>query len=79
MLHESAFKGFRIVGINPNKLPLPTGNQPVLDNEFYLMLESIGAKNGAFNDASKDVQKLWRHSFSVVLEFWRKNGILFLS
>lgn len=67
MLHESAFTGFKITGINPNKLPFPRSNPPAQDNDFYLVLGPIGNYDAFGNKFDKEVYALWGYSFSLAV------------
>ena len=64
----STFKGFKISGIDTNKLPLPTGNQPPEYTTFYLSLTLIGGY------ANLEIQALWGYEFSKLVENWNKTG-----
>ena len=74
MLHELVFTGFKITGINPNKLPVPRGNPSAQDNEFYLVLGPIGNYNAFGNKFDKEVYALWGYSFSAVVAPWNEKG-----
>lgn len=75
MLKAEAFQGFKVKGINLNKVPLLTDNQPTTydeRNEFYLVLGPVRDNNPFGYKFSPDVRPLWGYYFSVVVETWNK-------
>ncbi len=63
MLKAEAFQGFKVKGINLNKVPLLTDNQPTTYdnlNEFYLVLGPVSDNNPFGYKFSPDVRPLTR-------------------
>ena len=62
----STFQGFKITGIDPDKLPFSKNDQGILYDQFHLLLKPIGAY------ANTEERKLWGYLFSVAAETWNE-------
>ncbi|MYE89938.1 hypothetical protein F4X33_13175 [Candidatus Poribacteria bacterium] len=64
----SAFQGFNVTGIDPNKYPVFTDDNDMRYDLFYLTLEPVGA------DADYENQRLWDYCFRYEVENWNTMG-----